>query len=80
MKTHYTGVLNLCDGVTLGAYHSYEEGYKWNGNPSWRLEIAQPDGTISTKTIDADAIEELYFNLGDMRSIISHMPLPSKVI
>lgn len=75
LKTHYSCTIELADGVTFGAFHSYEEGYKYNSTPNYRIDIKVDENTV-TKYLSEDAIEQLYFNLQDMRSALGTMPRP----
>jgi hypothetical protein len=75
-KTHYSSVVTIAEGVTLGVYHAYEDDYKYNLRPCYRLDIANADGTVSIKHLDADSIEDLYFILTDIRNVMKSVPLP----
>lgn len=75
MKTHYSCTIQLSEDVTFGGFHSYEDGYKYNGMPTYRLDI-NVDGNAITKYISEDAIDNLYYTLQDIRSAIGTMPRP----
>ena len=78
-KTHYSCVTTIAEGVTLGVYHSYEDGYKYNLRPCYRLDITNSDGTVSIKHLDADSIEDLYYILTDIRNVMKSVPLPDTI-
>ena len=75
-KTHYSCVITIAEGVTLNAYHAYEDGYKYNTRPCYQLDITNADGTVSVKRLDADSIEDLYYILADIRNVMKSVPLP----
>ena len=75
-KTHYSCVVSIAEGVTLGVFHAYEDGYKYNLRPSYQLDITNADGTNTIKRLDADSIEDLYYILTDIRNVIKSLPLP----
>ena len=75
IKTHYSCSIQLSEEINFGTFHSYEDGYKYNSTPTYRIDF-KVDGNVVTKYITEDAIELLYFTLQDIRGALGTMPRP----